>query len=142
MSSTGQTTSSTDNIQLIIGALADYAKKTGIDLSNNPFAAKLKQSGSSDDILQLLGEREKAFNQYRDGDRSLINFLTPVVKVLYGFSGILSGAVGPVSRQGIILWAFQYDPCQVPFSPAFALFVGLDILLGVRLSGSPSKVPL
>jgi hypothetical protein len=97
MSSTGRATYSNDNVQLIIGALADYAKETGIDLSKNPFAAKLEQSRSPDAILQLLEEREKAFKEYRDGKRRLINCLNPAVKVLYRFSGIL--AVGLVSRK-------------------------------------------
>jgi hypothetical protein len=97
MPSTGQATSSTDNVQLIIGALADYAKETGIDLSKNPFATKLEQSRSPDAILQLLEEREKAFKEYRDGKRRLIFCLNPAVKVLHSFSGILSEAVGQVS---------------------------------------------
>jgi len=98
MSSIGQATPSTDNVKLIIDVLADYAKETGIDLSKNPFSAKLEQSRSPDAILQLLEEREKAFKEYRDGKRGLINCLNPVVKVLHRFSGILSEAVGQVSR--------------------------------------------
>ena len=100
MSSTGQleATSFTDNVKAIIDALADYAKETGIDLSKNPFAAKLEQSRSSDAILQLLEEREKAFKEYRDGKRRLINCLNPAVKVLHRFSGILSEAAGLVSQ--------------------------------------------
>jgi hypothetical protein len=98
MSSTGQATSSSDNIKLINGALADYAKETGIDLSTNPFAAKFEQSKSPNAILQLLEEREKAFKEYRDGKRGLINCLNPAVTILHRFSGIISGAVGLVSR--------------------------------------------
>jgi hypothetical protein len=96
--STRQATSSTDNVHLIIGALADYSKETGIDLSKNPSAAKLKQSKSPEAILQLLEEREKAFKEYRDGKRTLINCLNPAVKVLHRFSGILGEAAGLVSR--------------------------------------------
>ena len=99
MSSTGQATSSTDNVQLIIGALADYTKETGIDLSNNPFATKLEQQNSPEAILQLLEEREKAFKEYRHGKMRLINCLSPAVKVLHSFSDILSEVVGQVSRR-------------------------------------------
>jgi hypothetical protein len=101
MSSTGQATSSAqaDNVQLIIDALADYTKETGIDLSKNPFAAKFKQSNSPEAILQLLQEREKAFKQYRNDNRGLINCLNPAVKILHRFSGILGKAVGQVSRR-------------------------------------------
>ena len=102
MPSIGQATSSTqaDNVQLIIDALADYTKETGFDLSNNPFAAKFKQSSSPEAILQLLQEREKAFKGYRNENRRLINCLNPTVKVLHRFSGILSGVAGQVSRTG------------------------------------------
>jgi hypothetical protein len=102
MSSTGQATSSTqaDNVQLIIAALADYTKETGINLSNNPFAAKLEQSNSPEAILQLLQGRENAFKQYRDDSQGLINCLNPAVKVLHGFSGILSEVAGQVGRSG------------------------------------------
>jgi hypothetical protein len=84
---------------MIIGALADYAKETGIDLSKNPFAAKLEQSRSPDAVLQLLEEREKSFKEYREGKRRLINCLNPAVKVLHRFSGILSEAASLVSRK-------------------------------------------
>ena len=98
MSSTGQATSSAENFKLIIDALADYARETGIDLSTNPFATNLEQWRSSEDILQQLEEREKAFKEYRAGNRRLINYLSPVVNVFHGFSGILSKAAGLVSR--------------------------------------------
>jgi len=101
MSSAQQAISSTENVKLVIDALADYAKQTGEDLSSNPFADKFQQSNSPEDILQLLEEREKAFKEYRDGkgtQRRLINCLNPAVTVLHRFSGILSGAAGLVSR--------------------------------------------
>ena len=97
MSSIGQAASSDENIKLIINALADYAKETGIDLSKNPFAAKFEQSRSPNAILQLLEEREKAFKEYRDGKRRLMNCLNPAVTVLHRFSGVLSGVAGLVS---------------------------------------------
>ena len=98
MSSTGQATSSNSNIQLIIDALADYAKITGIDLSKSPFAATLEQSNSLEAILQQLQGREKAFKEYRDGNRRLINCLSPAVKVLQAFSGILGEVANLVSH--------------------------------------------
>ncbi len=96
MSFTGHTTSSS-NVQLIIRALADYSKETGIDLSNSPFATALEQSNSPEAILQLLQQREKAFKEYRDVNRKLTNCLSPAVKVLQAFSGILGEAVSLVS---------------------------------------------
>ena len=99
MSSIEQTTSSTYNIQLFIDALADYAKITGIDLARNPFAAALEQSNSPQAILQLLHGREKAFKEYRDGDRRLISCLSPAVKILQVFSGILGEAASLVGHR-------------------------------------------
>jgi hypothetical protein len=98
MSSTGQAAPSTSNFQLIIdAALNDYEKITKIKLSEYPFAAKLEQSNSPEAILKLLQGREKAFNEYRDGNRRLISCLSPAVKVLHGFSGIIGEAISLVS---------------------------------------------
>jgi hypothetical protein len=96
MSSTGQATPS-PNFQLIINALADYAKLTGIDLTKIPFAEKIELSSSPDAILKLLQEREKTFKEYRDDDQGLISCLSPAVKVVQAFSGILGEAVSLVN---------------------------------------------
>jgi hypothetical protein len=98
MSSTGEATSSTSNIRLIIdAALVDYSKTTGIDLSKHPFTDTLEQSNSPEAILYLLQEREKTFEEYRDGNQRLISCLSPAVRVLQAFSGILGEAVSLVS---------------------------------------------
>jgi hypothetical protein len=101
MSSTVQatsSTSSTSNIRLITDALVDYAKLTGVDLPNNPFAAAIERANSPGDILELLQEREKAFKDYREGNRRLISCLSPAVNVIQAFSGILGEAVTLVSH--------------------------------------------
>lgn len=141
MSSTRPAISSTDNVKLVIDALADYAKETGKDLSSNPFAHKFQQSNSPEDVLQLLEEREKAFKDYREGDRRLINCLNPAVKVLHAFSGILGQAVSLVS-QPYHLADLSYDFNQIPFPPACALFVGIDTLLSVCPLNIPLKASL
>jgi hypothetical protein len=115
MSSTVQATTSTTstfNIQLITDALVDYtrdswtglfrsslAKITGIDLSKNPFAAAIERTNSPGAILELLQQRrEKAFKDYREGNRRLIRCLRPAVNVIHAFSGILGEAVSQVSH--------------------------------------------
>jgi hypothetical protein len=138
MSSTGQATSSTSsnsNIQLITDALADYTKITGVDLSKNPFAAAIEQWTSPDAILELLQEREKSFKEYRDNNRRLINCLTPPVRVIQTFSGILGEAVTLVSHKYDLVTLLNRLR-QVPFPPAKALFVGIDVLLSVRPSNT------
>ncbi len=97
MSSTEQATSSQSNFQSIIDALADYAKETGIDLSNSPFAERLECSNSPQAILELLQERENAFKEYRDRNRRLISCISPAVEVLHAFSGVLGETVNSVS---------------------------------------------
>ena len=89
MSSAGQASSSSTNFQLIIDALADFAKQTGVDLKKNPFAERIEHSDSPKAILELLQEREKAFREYCDGNRRLISCLSTSVKVLHTLSGIL-----------------------------------------------------
>ena len=131
MSSTEQATSSASNIRLITDALADYASITGIDLPQNPFAATLHQSNSPEAILQLLQNREKAFKEYRDGNRRLINCLSPIVNVLQAFSGILEGVASLVSDTCYLV-SLLTRPRQIPFPPVSALFVGIDVLLAVR----------
>ena len=106
MSSTGQatpSTSSTSNIQLITNALADYTKITGVDLSKNPFAATIEQWNSPEAILELLQERENSFKEYRDNNRRLIDCLTPAVRVIQTFSGILGEAITLVSHKYALL---------------------------------------
>jgi hypothetical protein len=85
------------NFQLVVNALADYANLTGVDLSNNPFVEKLQRCNTPDAILCLLQERENAFKEYREGSRSLIKSISPAVRVLHAFSGVLGEAVGLVS---------------------------------------------
>jgi len=98
MSPVDHTTASDSNLQLIINALADYANQTGIDLSQNPFVEKLQRSNTPDAILRLFQEREKAFKEYCDENRRLMNCLGPAVRVLHAFSGILGEAVNLVSH--------------------------------------------
>ena len=127
MSSTGQLTSSS-NFRLIVKALADYAKLTGIDLTKNPFAEKIELSNSPDAILELLRERQKAFKEYRDMNRRLITCLTPAVEILHALSGILGDAVSMVSDS-----CHPADPLMWPHQvPAKAVFTGIDVLLAVR----------
>jgi len=118
---TGQatsSTSSTSNIILITNALANYAKITGVDLSKNPFAAEIEQWNSPEAILELLQEREKSFKEYRDNDRRLINCLTPAVRVIQTFSGILGEAVTLVSHKLNTICLLFKRTSSGPLSPS------------------------
>jgi hypothetical protein len=97
MSSTEHTTISPSNLQLIIDALGDYARRMGIDFAQNPFAEELQRTNTPNDILNLLQEREKAFIKYRNANRTLINCFSPAVRVLHIFSQKLGDTVNLVS---------------------------------------------
>ena len=86
------------NSQLVIDALWNYANLTGVDLSKNPFVENLQRCNTPDDILDLLQEREKAFKEYRDGNRRLIKSISPAVRVLHAFSDVLGEAISLVSH--------------------------------------------
>jgi hypothetical protein len=104
MSSTGNTITPHSNFQLIIDALADYANQTGTDLSQNPFAEKIRHLNSPDAVLELLQEREKAFQEYRNANRGLIDRLSPAIRVLHAFSSTLGEALSFVCRACLVPW--------------------------------------
>jgi hypothetical protein len=126
------TTASTSNFRLVLDALDDHAKQTGIDLTKSPFAEVLQNSNSPDSVLQLLQDRAQAFKDYRDGNHKLINWLSPAVEVLHAFSGILSEAIGLVSPGMDSPYVIEFLRLhQVPFQPAKLIFVGIDTLCSV-----------
>jgi len=108
-------------LQLVIDALGEYKNQTGIDLSQNPFAEKLQLCNNPNDILELLQERENAFRTYREENRTLINCLSPAVRVLHAFSGVLGEAVSLVSATSPVTFPCsslceRFDP---PFTASF-----------------------
>ena len=86
------------NFQLVLDALDKYSEKTGINLRENPFADKVKNCDSPSAVLLLLEENIKAFKDYLEENRKLIDCLNPVVQFVHAFSGILGEASGFVSR--------------------------------------------
>jgi len=91
------TTSSSNFQSLFDAALSDYTKQTGINLATQPFAQDLQYCHSADDLLNVLQERAKQFQTYRDGNRKLLNCLKPIVQTLHTVSGVLAEASSPVS---------------------------------------------
>ncbi len=89
---------SSSRFRLILDSLGEYAKETGIDLTNNPFSTNLQGCNSPDEILQLIQDKAKAFKEFREGNRRLINWLKPVVQVVHAFAGTLGEGIGAVSR--------------------------------------------
>ncbi len=88
---------------ILDAALADYAKQIGIDLANHPFADSLRSCGSPDDVLKLLEDKANQFKHFRDGNRKLLNWLSPVVQVVHALSAILGTSITLVSRDILVL---------------------------------------
>ncbi|KAH8977777.1 hypothetical protein EDB86DRAFT_3249450 [Lactarius hatsudake] len=94
---------------IIDKALADYRDQIGVELDKHPFADELRGRDSPDDVLKLLEDKANAFKVYRDGNRKLINWLSPVVQVIHTLSSVLGEAI--------------------PLQAAKAIFVGVDVLI-------------
>jgi fungal STAND N-terminal Goodbye domain len=141
LSSMSTTMPSSSNFQLISKAFSDYAKETGIDLTTNPFADELQNCDSADAVSQLLQDRARAFKAYRDEHRKLINSLSPVVQFLRTFSGTLGQAavVSPTESSHLSLIILRF-PSQIPFPPANAVLVGIDVLVAVCISFTFSEI--
>ncbi|KAI9430051.1 hypothetical protein H4582DRAFT_2087663 [Lactarius indigo] len=106
-----ESTSSSDFKSILDGALNEYKKKTGKELLDHPLATELQQCDSVDVILTIFQGQAEAFQQFRDGDQRLMKWISPVVDVLFTFSGTLSEGVSLV------------------FPPAKVIFVGIGVLL-------------
>jgi hypothetical protein len=127
---------SSSNFQSILDAALDnYSNQTGINLINHPSAEQIQNCQSPDDVLKLLLERESAFKDYRDKYRNFIGSLRPIVQAVHAFSSILGEAAGLVSSAHSILLfgSCLYTSLQVPFQPTKAIFIGIDVLISVRI---------
>ena len=109
MSSAERTTLSPSNLQLIIDALGDYARRMGIDFAKNPFAEEPQRTNTPNDILNLLQQQENAFIQYHSRNRTLIDYFSPAVRVLHIFSGKLGDVVSLVSFATLYHFSFRCD---------------------------------
>ncbi|KAI9454796.1 hypothetical protein F5148DRAFT_415059 [Russula earlei] len=122
MSSNSRARTSSSNFQSIIeSALRDYTEKTGVDLARYDFAHQLESCDSPDEVLWLLRNKAKKFKEYREGNRKLINFLSPIVQVIHAFAGFLGEATS-----------------LTPASPGKAIFIGVDVLLVAAIGVSSS----
>jgi hypothetical protein len=89
------TTSTSSNFQLILDAALDqYTKRTGKDLFKHPLASIIEGCKSPDAILTIFQEQSRAFDEFRNGDPKLGNWLTPIVNRLHTVStcAVLSAA--------------------------------------------------
>ena len=113
-------------------ALREYKRRTGEDILLHPLAPRLRSCNSPDAILFVLQEQARAVDQSRNGDEKLSMWLGPTVEALYALSSSLEG-VGLV-----IIGACSFSTCSLSVafqvsSPAKIIFVGINVLLSVRI---------
>jgi hypothetical protein len=90
--------SSTDNFTAIFNAASEeYLSVTGKRLDTHPFAAQLDACRSPDAVSNVLRTQVQAFKKFRKGDEKLMNWLNPIVNVLFTFSTMLGNGIGLVS---------------------------------------------
>jgi hypothetical protein len=100
MFTSNQTTNlSTANFTAVFNAASNqYKTLTKQDLETHPFAAAFEISNSPDSVMSIFRKQAQAFEKFRKGDDKLMTWLTPIVNILFTFSGSLGG-LGLVSIQ-------------------------------------------
>ena len=97
-------------------ALADYSKQVGIDLATHPLSNGFRSCASPNAVLKILEDKAKEFKEFREGNRKLINWLKPVVHIVYTLSAVLSAALTLVSQNSSLHFLFSpvllLDPVQ------------------------------
>ena len=103
MSTSNQTTDpATSNFAAIFDAtLREYKSLTKKDLATDPLAAAIDGYNSPESILDIFRKQASAFGKFCKGDVKLMEWLTPIVNILFTFSGTLGEGVGLVSLHSI-----------------------------------------
>lgn len=114
---------------ILDAALADYSRQVGINLATHPLADSLRSCGSPDDVLRLLENKAKEFKDFRDGNRKLIDWLSPVVQVVHALSAVLGPSTSMVGRKSSFSWY-----------PFHRFFHGIFITRFQRRRSSPESI--
>ncbi len=132
MSSPAQTPASSSQFKPILdAALSKYQKKTRKNILSHPLAVELRRCSSVDAILAILQNQAEAFEQFRGGDRRLMEGIGLSVHVLYALSATLGEGVGLVLIGKSIHMKCTLTSLLQVFPPAKAIFSGIGILLAV-----------
>ena len=122
---------------ILDAALTGYTKQVAIELANHPLVDTFQFCGSPNDVLKLLDDTINQFGDFRNGNRKLLNWLSPVVHVVRTLSAALGASITLVIQDILVLsfpfFFFTNSVYQVPFGPAKAIFVGVDVLISVRI---------
>ena len=132
---TPSASSSQSNFTSIFNAsLESYNRKTKMDLASHSLLPDLQSCESPEAVLTVFRDQIPAFNQPQNDDDGLTKWVTPTVNVLYSLSGTIGQGVGLVNfksfsspRIANLIFHLQ------AFPPASVIFVGIGILLSVRV---------
>ena len=99
MSTTIQITDpSTSNFAAIFDAASrEYKSLTKQDLATHPLAAAIEGYNTPDAILDIFRKQTSAFDKFCKGDDKLMEYLGPIVNILFTFSETLGEGVSLVS---------------------------------------------
>ncbi|KAH9009088.1 hypothetical protein EDB84DRAFT_1446495 [Lactarius hengduanensis] len=113
MSGTQRATATTTSnfISIFEVAAKKYKKLTKQDLSTHPFSVVFNRCDSPDAVLDVFRKQAEIFDEIRKGDEGLVQWLDPMVHILFTFSAALGEAVG------------------LTFAPAKVIFAGVGVLL-------------
>ncbi|KAI0275721.1 hypothetical protein BGY98DRAFT_935590 [Russula aff. rugulosa BPL654] len=121
---------SSSNFQSIFdAALQSYNNKTKNNLLDHPLATQLQLCDSPNAVLSVLQDLIQKFDQRRNSDERLKNWLNPIVNVLYTFSDTLGGGVGLVSSQLLSLYNLYSDRYLLDIPSRKVIFAGIGVLL-------------
>ena len=88
-------TSSANFEALLNEALTKYTEKTGKNLRDHPLASNIDRCNSAESFLAIFQQQAQDFDEFRNGDSKLIEWLRPVVDGLLFLSN--SGVVDTVA---------------------------------------------
>ena len=90
------------NFTVIFDAASnEYKTLTGQQLGSHPFVAAFENSNSPNSVLDVFQKQAQMFDKFRKGDDKLMAWLTPIVNILFTFSGTIGEGIGLVSIQSI-----------------------------------------
>ncbi len=75
----------------------EYKTLIGQDLETHPFAAALEDYSSPDSVLNVYRKQARAFDKFCKGDDKLMEYLAPIVYILFTISETLRKGISLVS---------------------------------------------
>lgn len=93
---------STSNFAAIIHAASkEYKHLTKKDLATDPLASTIEGYNSPDSVLDVYRGQVTAFDKFHKGDDKLMEWLTPIVNILFTLSLTLGEGIGLVSLHSL-----------------------------------------